>query len=59
MGLLVAIVVEAARGGDLPAALFTGRFLGLLAFCVAVFTLSGSLAARANWSIHERRFGGS
>ena len=26
---------------------------------VAVFTLSGSLAARANWAIHERRFGGS
>jgi hypothetical protein len=59
MGLLTALVVEAARGSDLPDALFTGRFLGLLILTVSVFTLSGSLAARANWAIHERRHGGS
>ena len=59
MGALTAVVVEAARGGQLPEALGEPRFFGLLLFAVAVFTLSGSFAARANWAIHERRHGGS
>lgn len=57
LGALTAVVVEAYRGGRFPEALATLDFLGLLAFCVAVFTASGSLAANANWSLHERRHG--
>jgi alkylation response protein AidB-like acyl-CoA dehydrogenase len=59
MGMLTSVVVEIARGGVLPDALFTMHFFGLLVLAVAVFTLSGSLAARANWAIHERRHGAS
>ena len=39
-----------------PEALATLDFLGLLAFCVAVFTATGTLAARATWGHWERRY---
>jgi hypothetical protein len=56
LGTLTAVVVKAAQGGRFPEDLATLGFLGLLAFCVAVFTASGSLAARASWGFHERRY---
>ena len=37
-GILTAVVVEIARGGVLPDALFTTRFFGLLVMAVAVST---------------------
>lgn len=58
LGVVTALVVELARGGELPDALATASFAGLLLLAVGVFTLTGSIAARANWGLHERRFGG-
>ena len=56
-GVLVAIVVELMRGGVFPDALQDTGFLLRSVLAVAVFTLSGSLGAQANWSVHERRHG--
>jgi hypothetical protein len=59
LGIVTAVVIEVYLGGTFPDALSDPSFLGRLAFAVAVFTLSGSLAARANWALHERRFPGA
>jgi hypothetical protein len=56
LGIVTAVVIEVYLGGTFPEALSEPSFLGRLAFAVGVFTLSGSLAARANWALHERRF---
>ena len=56
-GILVAVVIEVMRGGVFPDALSETAFLLRVALAVAVFTLSGSLGAQANWSVHERRHG--
>lgn len=56
LGGLMAFVVMSLQGAELPAELASGRFVAILLFCVAVFTGSGSLAARASWNVHERRF---
>jgi hypothetical protein len=59
LGTVTAVVVKVAQGGRLPEELASLGFLGLLAFCIAVFTASGTLAARASWGLHERRYSGS
>jgi hypothetical protein len=56
LGTLTAVVVKAAQGARLPEALATLDFLALLAFCIAVFTATGTLAARATWGHWERRY---
>jgi hypothetical protein len=58
LGVVTALVIELALGHELPDALATAGFAGRLLLAVGVFTLTGSLAARANWGLHERRFGG-
>jgi hypothetical protein len=58
LGVVTALVIELALGGELPDALTTASFAGRLALAVGIFTLTGSLAANANWNLHERRFGG-
>ncbi len=57
LGVLTAVAIEAYLGGSFPDTLREPAFLGRLLLAVAVFTVSGSLAAHANWSLHERRFG--
>lgn len=55
LGVITAIAISVYRGSAFPDLLQTLDFYGLVVFCVAVFTLSGSIAANANWSVHERR----
>ncbi len=55
LGVVTALAISVYQGNGFPAALQTAAFYGLVAFCVSVFTLSGSLAAHANWMVHERR----
>lgn len=55
LGAVMAVAVEAMRGGTFPEALATPRFYLLLLFTVAVFTVSGCIAAWASWNLHERR----
>ncbi len=57
LGLITAVVIELYLGGTFPEALQDVAFAGRVALAVGVFTLSGSLAANANWSLHERRHG--
>ena len=57
LGVITALVIELSLGGAFPDALREPAFLGRLAFAVSVFTLTGCLAANANWGLHERRFG--
>ena len=56
LGALMSFAVTSLQGEPMPAAFFTVRFLGLLLFSIGIFTATGSLAARASWSLHERRF---
>lgn len=56
LGSLMAFVVMSVQGAEASAEFMTWRFAAILLFCVGVFTASGSLAARASWSVHERRF---
>jgi hypothetical protein len=56
LGTVTAVVVKAAQGGHIPEDLASLDFLGLLVFCVAVFTASGTIAARATWGHFERRY---
>jgi hypothetical protein len=55
LGVVAALAVEAALGGSFPDALASPGFLARLAFCIAVMTLSGCVAANFNWNLHERR----
>jgi hypothetical protein len=55
-GIAVAVLIELYLGGVFPDFLTDLPFVGRLLFAVAVFTLSGSLAANANWLMHERRY---
>ena len=55
LGAVAALAIEAALGSPFPDALTSGPFLARLAFCVAVMTLSGCVAATFNWNLHERR----
>jgi hypothetical protein len=55
LGVITAIAISAYRGNPFPEAFQTLSFYGLVAFCVAVFTTSGAIAANANWVVHERR----
>lgn len=57
LGLIVGLAVEASLGGSFPEAFRELAFWGRVAFAVAVFTVSGSVAAHYNWRAHERRFG--
>ena len=59
LGAVMAVAVEALRGGAFPDVFATLEFYGLLAFTVAVFTASGCIASNANWALHERRRGES
>ncbi len=56
LGALMSFVVMSLLGAQLPAEFASWRFAAILLFCIGVFTASGSLAARASWSVHERRF---
>ena len=56
MGVVTALAIELYLGGRFPDALLEWDFLARLALAVGVFTLSGCLAANANWSLHERRY---
>jgi hypothetical protein len=55
LGVVAALAIEAALGSRFPDALSSAPFLARLAFCVAVMTLSGCVAATFNWNLHERR----
>ena len=55
LGTVAALAIEAALGSPFPAALTSSSFLARLAFCIAVMTLSGCVAATFNWNMHERR----
>ncbi len=55
LGVLTSLAISVYQGNEFPALLQTLEYYGLLAFCVTVFTLSGSFAANANWMVHERR----
>lgn len=59
LGLITSMAISVYQGSDFPEMFQTLEYYGLLVFCVAVFTASGSLAANANWMVHERRHGGS
>ena len=52
----MAFVVMSVQGADTSAEFMSWRFAAILLFCVGIFSASGSLAARASWSVHERRF---
>ncbi len=56
LGALMAFVIMSLQGAELPAELASWRFAATFLFCMGIFTASGSLAARASWSVHERRF---
>lgn len=56
LGALMSFVVMSVQEAALPADFATWRFASILLFCVGIFTVSGSLAARASWSVHERKF---
>lgn len=55
LGTVAAVAIEAALGSPLPEALSSGSFLVRLAFCIAVMTVSGCVAASFNWNLHEKR----
>jgi len=55
LGAVAALAIEAALGGRFPDAFGSPGFLARLAFCIAVMTLSGCVAANFNWNLHERR----
>ena len=55
LGAIAAVAIEGALGSPLPAAFQSSAFLGRLAFCIAVMTLSGCIAASFNWNLHEKR----
>jgi hypothetical protein len=56
LGAVAALAIEGALGSPLPDALTSGPFLARLAFCVAVMTVSGCVAASFNWNLHEKRY---
>jgi len=55
LGALAAVAIEGALGSAFPDALTSSAFLARLAFCIAVMTLSGCVAAGFNWNLHEKR----
>ena len=55
LGVITSLAISVYQGNDFPDLLQSLDYYGLLAFCVSVFTLSGSFAANANWMVHERR----
>jgi hypothetical protein len=55
LGALAAVAIEAALGSSFPDALLAAPFIARLAFCVAVMTVSGCVAANFNWNLHEKR----
>jgi hypothetical protein len=55
LGTIAALAIEAALGSPFPEALTSRTFLARLAFCIAVMSLSGCVAATFNWNLHERR----
>jgi hypothetical protein len=55
LGAVAAIAIEGALGSPFPDALTSAPFLARLAFCVAVMTVSGCVAASFNWNLHEKR----
>ncbi len=59
LGVLTALAVSLynADESSLVLLLQGPSFYLMLLFCVAVFTASGALAANANWTLHERRYG--
>ena len=56
LGALMAFVVVSLQGVPLPSGFFTWRFAATLLFSIGVFTATGSMAARASWSVHERKY---
>jgi len=56
MGCVVAVLIEAVLGHQLPDALLEPSFLWNLLLAVGVFSVSGSLSALANWRVHQRRY---
>ena len=56
LGALMAFVVTSLQEIPLPSGFLTWRFAATLLFSIGVFTATGSLAARASWSVHERKF---
>ena len=55
LGAIAALAIEGALGSPFPDALTSAPFLARLAFCVAVMTASGCVAAIFNWNLHEKR----
>lgn len=55
LGAIAAVAIEGALGSPFPQALSSPAFLTRLAFCIAVMTISGCVAATLNWNLHERR----
>jgi hypothetical protein len=59
MGLVVTLLIELwDPSGHMPDALLAPRFLWRLLLALAVFSAGGCISSLANWSVHERRFGG-
>ena len=58
LGVVVAVCIEVVIGHPIPEALATWGFVGRLLMAVGVFSISGSISARAYWRSYERRFGG-
>ena len=55
LGTLAALAVEVVIGTPVPDALTSPSFVARLVACIAVFSLSGSIMANANWNLHEKR----
>jgi hypothetical protein len=55
LGAVAALAIEGALGSPFPEVLTSGPFLARLAFCIAVMTVSGCVAASFNWNLHEKR----
>lgn len=56
MGVVTALAIQVYLGGPLPDAFLAWTFAGRLLLAVAVFSVSGCVAANANWNLHERRY---
>ena len=59
LGALMSLVVMNIQGVPIPDGLVSWSYAATLLFCIAIFTVTGSLAARATWKVHEHEHGPS
>ncbi len=57
LGALMSLVVMNIQEVPLPEGLASWSFAATLLFCIAIFTATGSMAARATWKVHEHEHG--